>query len=146
MKLYIKSSGYIQTKKPYPYDSPEYEARMQEAADEIRDKRAKGNAYVIVLEPCIYVIFHDHFRIEKYLLDDWGHWGTIFGSTWEHTLDFLKQGGNPDDVTYMLDNGWEFKPYLKSGRLRYTVTLPDGETLDMNANQAEKAYWQSQNR
>ena len=142
MYKYIKSSGYITTKKPYPYGSPEYEQRLQEAAEEIRDMRAKGNADVIVLEPCIYVIFHDRFRIEKYLLDDWGHWGTVFGSIWEHTLDFLKQGGDPADVTYTLDNGSTFEPYLKSGRLRYNVTLSDGSELDMTANQAEKAYWQ----
>lgn len=156
MKLYIRendlgntrfresSSQY--TEKPYPYGSQEYKERMKDAVNEIRNMLKNGNADLIVLEPCIYVIFNNNFNfsIKKYLLDDWGNWGTVYGSLWEHTLDFLKQGGDPDDVTYTIKDGTTFTPYLKSGRLRYTVMYPDGSESDMNANQAEKAYWQSQ--
>lgn len=137
MKRYIrayKDDG----QHPYPYGSEKFEARVAECADKLSDKYP--GATVQHFGGIIYVISPE-IGVDMYVVDDWGHYGIIYGGFFDYVQDYLKDGGDINLVTFEDAAGNVYTPY--KNRKSINVTFPNGVSVDMPRGKAETLYLQT---
>lgn len=135
MKRYIRGSGYIMSKKPYPYGSTEYDERVQECIDKM--PKFDNVRDIVNFNGVIFQISENGF-VQMSVVDEWGHWGRIYGSMWEYAQNFLKYGGDIELVTFTDDKGNTYTPY--KNRKSIHVTFADGSEVDLPRGKAENLF------
>ena len=140
MKRYVRSS-YWPVKKPYPYDSSEYDAKIQEHIEHLSKKYP--HATIQNFGGIIYAISPE-IGVDMYVVDEWGHCGIVYGSLWEYVTDFLKDGGDINLVTFTDKLGNVYTPY--KNRKSINVTFPNGSSIDLARGKAESMYLQNNNQ
>jgi hypothetical protein len=121
---------------PFPHGSKEYEDRVAECVEKLTVDDPELRA-VVNFGGIIYRIW-EYGSVEQYVVDEWGKCGILYGGLWEHSQEFLKDGGDVDLVTFTDKLGNTYTPY--KNRKSIKVTTPNGAEFDLQRGKAENMF------